>query len=88
MITAENITQHEFIGLKTQITKSTNSEIIGLNGTIINETKSMFGLRTEKGIKLIPKSNNSWKFNVNNQEINIIGSKIEKRSFDRFGGKA
>ena len=88
MITAENITQHEFIGLKTQITKSTNSEIIGLNGTIINETKSMFGLRTEKGIKLIPKSNNSWKFKVNNQEINIIGSKIEKRSFDRFGGKA
>ena len=44
MITAENITQHEFIGLNTQITDSTNSEIIGLNGTIINETKSMFTL--------------------------------------------
>ena len=87
MITAENITQHEFIGLKTQITDSTNSEIIGLNGTIINETKSMFGLRTERGIKLIPKSNNSWKFNVNNQQITINGSKIQKRPFDRIGGK-
>jgi len=88
MITTENITQHEFIGLKTQITDSTNSEIIGLNGTIINETKSMFGLRTERGIKLIPKSNNSWKFNVNNQQITINGAKIQKRSFDRLGGKA
>jgi ribonuclease P protein subunit POP4 len=87
MITAENITQHEFIGLKTQITDSTNSEIIGLNGTIINETKSMFGLRTERGIKLIPKSNNSWKFNVNKQQITINGSKIQKRPFDRIGGK-
>ena len=87
MITTENITQHEFIGLKTQITDSTNSEIIGLNGTIINETKSMFGLRTERGIKLIPKSNNSWKFNVNNQQITINGSKIQKRPFDRIGGK-
>ena len=88
MITTENITQHEFIGLKTQITDSTNSEIIGLNGTIINETKSMFGLRTERGIKLIPKSNNSWKFIVNNQQITVNGNTIQKRSFDRLGGKA
>ncbi|MDH3610419.1 MAG: ribonuclease P protein subunit [Nitrosopumilus sp.] len=88
MITTENITYHEFVGLKTQITESTNSEIIGLNGTVINETKSMFGLRTEKGIKLIPKSNNSWKFYVNNQQVTVIGSKIQKRSFDRLGGKA
>jgi ribonuclease P protein subunit POP4 len=88
MITAENITQHEFIGLNTQITDSTNSEIIGLNGTIINETKSMFTLTTIRGTKLIPKSNNTWKFNVNNQQITIDGSKIQKRPFDRLGGKA
>ena len=88
MITADNITRHELIGLDTQIVDSTNSQIIGLNGTIINETKSMFSLNTSKGIKLIPKSNNIWKFNVNNQQITINGSKIQKRPFDRLGGKA
>ncbi|HUT05704.1 MAG TPA: ribonuclease P protein subunit [Nitrosopumilaceae archaeon] len=88
MITVDNITKHEFIGLKTQITDSTNSQIIGLNGTIINETKSMFGLKTEKGIKLIPKSTNSWTFKVNKQQITIDGASIQKRSFDRIGGKA
>lgn len=88
MITAENITRHEFIGLDTQIVESSNSQVIGLNGTIINETKSMFSLNTVKGIKSIPKSNNSWKFNVNNQQITIDGSKIQKRPFDRLGGKA
>ncbi len=88
MITAENITHHEFIGLKTQITDSTNSKIIGLNGTIINETKSMFSINTERGIKLIPKSNNSWKFIVDNQHIIVNGTTIQKRSFDRLGGKA
>ncbi len=88
MITAENITHHEFIGLKTQITDSTNSKIIGLNGTIINETKSMFSINTERGIKLIPKSNNSWKFIVDNQQIIVNGTTIQKRSFDRLGGKA
>ncbi len=88
MITADNITQHEFIGLNAQVIDSTNSQIIGLNGTIINETKSMFALSTVKGVKLIPKSNNSWKFNVNNQQITVDGSKIQKRPFDRLGGKA
>ena len=87
MITAENITQHEFIGLNTQITDSTNSEIIGLNGTIINETKSMFALKTANGIKLIPKASSIWKFSLNNEKIIVDGSKIHKRPFDRLGGK-
>jgi len=87
MITPENIAQHEFIGLNTQIINSTNSQIIGLNGTIINETKSMFTLKTIKGIKLIAKSDNSWKFTINNQQITVSGSKIQKRPFDRIGGR-
>ena len=47
MITAKNISRHEFIGLNTQITKSSNQQVIGLNGTIINETKSMFTINTK-----------------------------------------
>jgi len=88
MITPENILQHEFIGLNTHIVESTNSQIIGLNGTIINETKSMFTLNTKNGIKLIPKSNSIWKFSLNNEKISVDGSKIQKRPFDRLGGKS
>ena len=87
MITTENIIQHEFIGLDTQIVESNNSQIIGLNGTIINETKSMFALKTANGIKLIPKASSIWKFSLNNEKIIVDGSKIHKRPFDRLGGK-
>ena len=76
MITTDNITSHEFIGLKTEITKSTNPQVVGLNGRIINETKSM------------PKSTNSWKFSIEGKDIVVEGAKIAKRSFDRIGGKA
>ncbi len=38
MITVDNITSHEFIGLHTEITKSSNPQIIGLNGRIVDET--------------------------------------------------
>ena len=87
MITTKNIAQHEFIGLKTEISNSTNSQIIGINGTIINETKSMFTLKTIKGEKIFSKSDSIWEFIVNNQQITVNGSKISKRPFDRMRGK-
>ena len=88
MITTDNITSHEFIGLNTEIVKSTNPQVIGLNGRIINETKSMFTINTENGAKSIAKSTNSWKFSIDNKDIVVDGSKITKRPFDRLGAKA
>lgn len=88
MITADNITSHEFIGLNTEIVESTNQQVIGLNGRIENETKSMFTINTENGIRSIAKSTSNWKFSIDNNDIIVKGSKIAKRPFDRIGGKA
>ena len=87
MITAENITAHEFIGQATEIINSSNPQIIGLNGRIIDETKSMFTLNTSKGIKSIAKSSNMWGFTIQGKEIVVDGTKITKRPFDRIGGR-
>ncbi len=87
MITADNITSHEFIGLQTEITQSSNPQIIGLNGRIVDETKSMFRINTKNGVKSVAKSKSSWKFSIENQDVVIDGSKIAKRPFDRIGGK-
>ena len=88
MITADNITSHEFIGLNTEIVESTNQQVIGLNGRIENETKSMFTINTENGMRSIAKSTSNWKFSIDNSEVIVEGSKIAKRPFDRIGGKA
>ncbi len=56
MITAENITRHELIGLETTILESNNSQVVGLHGKIIDETKSMFTIKTSTGIKHMSKS--------------------------------
>jgi len=87
MITTGNITSHELIGLRTEIVESTNSQIIGLNGTITDETKSMLTINTTSGSKMIAKSNNSWKFSIDDRDIILDGSKITKRAFDRLGGR-
>lgn len=88
MITTDNILAHEFIGLHTEVVKSTNPQVIGLNGRIINETKSMFTINTKKGSKLIAKDTSNWKFSIDNKEVIVEGSKITKRPFDRLGAKA
>ncbi len=88
MITIDNITSHEFIGLHTEITQSSNPQIIGLNGRIVDETKSMFRINTKNGVKSVAKSKSSWKFSIENQDVVIDGSKIAKRPFDRIGGKS
>lgn len=87
MITTDNIASHEFIGLETEIANSTNSQIIGLNGTIMDETKSMFTINTEKGVKKIAKNNSDWKFTIQGKETVVVnGDAITKRPFDRLGG--
>ncbi len=87
MISLENIQMHELVGLKTIISDSPNKQIIGLYGTIVNETKSMFVINTKKGFKMIPKKHNTWKFHVNNKETTLSGTLFEKRSFDRLETK-
>ena len=88
MITADTITRHEFIGLNTQIVGSSNQQVIGLNGTIINETKSMFTLNTEKGTKMIPKLTNDWGFSIKGKNLIVKGTTITKRPHERIGAKA
>lgn len=75
----------EFIGIHTQIVDSTNKQLIGLNGKIVNETQSMFTINTNNGTKAIPKQYSSWKF-ANDQVIN--GDLIAKRPEDRIKVKA
>ncbi len=87
MITLENILMHELVGLKTVISDSPDKHIIGLYGTIVDETKSMFVIKTKKGLKMIQKKHNTWKFQVKNKETTLSGILFVKRSFDRLETK-
>jgi len=87
MITTENIALHELIGLDTEITQSSNVQFIGLKGKIVDETKSMFALRTENGIKKFPKKNTTWRFSFGNNEITLNGNMITKRPYERIGAR-
>ncbi|MGQ0771900.1 MAG: ribonuclease P protein component 1 [Nitrososphaerota archaeon] len=81
---AQQIVNHELIGLETQIIDSSNKSLVGLSGKIIDETKFMLTIETENGTKMIPKQHSSWKFTANDQECIIDGKTISKRPEDRI----
>jgi len=87
MITEQNILLHELIGLDAKVVDSTNKDVIGIHGTIIDETRSMLILDTKNGIKKIQKEHSEWKFSSNFNDIIIQGNKITKRPHDRLGIK-
>ena len=88
MITSENIAYHELIGLHTVIVNSTNSQVVGLSGKIVDETKSMFVLETSNGLKSIPKSISQWGFDLDGKKITLDGASLLRRSYERVGVKA
>ena len=56
MITPDNVAEHELVGLDASVVGAPNPAIIGLNGTVIDETKSMLVLQTAKGRRRVPKA--------------------------------
>jgi len=84
MITPENLVSHEIIGLNAEIIESSNKQIFGTSGKVIDETKSMFILSTENGIKKIPKKHSKWKFTLGDKTVTLSGDLLQKRPHERL----
>ena len=79
MITKKNILNHEFIGQNVKI-KSQKS-------MIIDETQNTFIILKKKIEKIIPKKENMFVFDINNEKLKINGNKIMQRPYNRLKKK-
>lgn len=74
----------EFIGNDVEILQSTNRQLIGLHGKIVDETKSSFKVlvhnKNYNELKMIFKKDAIFKIN----KLRVDGNKIIKRSEDRI----
>lgn len=79
MRTAENIIQHELIGLRAQTGK--------LAGKVVWETRNTIKLETEKGEKTIGKKGNVFAFSLGNKKVEVDGNLLVGRPEDRIKKK-
>ena len=70
------IIQHEFIGLKAKVAKSSNSSYVGITGTIINETKNTFVILQDNKRKTVVKDQTVFYFTLPDNTIVEIDGKI------------
>ena len=79
-----NIARHELIGLDVVVVDANNKNLIGIQGEIVDETKSTFTIETKQGEKKVLKKGVSFKTKINNQEIIIKGDILVGRPEDRI----
>ena len=88
MITSDNILLNELIGLQVQVIESSNKQIVGIGGKIVDETKFMFTLSTPNGMKRLAKSSSRWKFEYDGKESEFDGARLTRRPYERMGERS
>ena len=69
---------------ETRITRSGTESFIGVRGTITDETKNTFTIKTKKGEIKIIKETSEFEFNNNGQKIKVDGKMLAKRPQERI----
>jgi len=80
-----NITKHELIGLHVKVSQSTNEDMIGIEGKVVDETRNMFTLKTDEGEKQIPKKENKFEVHLpDGNTVEIDGALLTGRPESRL----
>ncbi|MBA5941785.1 MAG: ribonuclease P protein subunit [Methanophagales archaeon] len=85
-ITPGNLLQHELIGLRITVVESSNRNLQGLEGTVVDETRNMLVIEDErKNLKKIPKAGNRFIFGLGGGvRASVKGTQIVSRPEDRI----
>jgi len=85
MISSRNLIRHELIGLKVEIAESSNRFHVGIKGLVVDETKNLLIIETEKGTKKVQKKGTSFIFTIpNGKKVKVNGTIIAKRPEERI----
>ena len=83
-ITPQNFVNHELIGLRVTLVKSTNKDAVGLSGRIIDESRNIFKLECCGHEKTAAKHRNTFEFTLpEGDKVRVAGDLVLGRPEDR-----
>ncbi len=84
----KDLVMHELIGLEVKVVSSANSQLMGLKGTVIDESRNMLKVETGKGEKTLAKEYCTFSFHLPSGEwVKVQGSLLVARPEDRIKKK-
>jgi len=85
MTVTPSIVQHEFIGLETKVVKSSNPDLVGITGKVVDETRNTFTILHDNKEKVVVKEIAVFDFALPDGTIvEMDGKVIMGRSEDRL----
>ena len=82
MITSQNITAHEWIGLRVKIAKSTDPTLQGLEGIVRDETMNTFTIEANGKLQ-VQKQKTTFRAELQTEKVEVDGSLLRFRPEDR-----
>jgi len=84
-ITKRNVLKHELIGLEARVINSSDKNLIGTYGTIIDETKDMLVIDQAGKPKIVQKKSSIFKLTLpGGEEVDVDGANLIARPQDRI----
>lgn len=83
-ITKRNVLQHELIGLETRVINSSDQNLIGTYGTIVDETRDMLVIGQGSKPKIVQKATSIFRITLpGGEDVEVDGAKLVARPEDR-----
>jgi ribonuclease P protein subunit POP4 len=83
-ITKRNVLRHELIGLEARVVNSSDPELIGTQGKIIDETHDMLVIEQAGRAKIVPKKVAILRITLpSGEETEVNGAKLVARPEER-----
>ena len=85
MSVSPSVVQYEFIGLETTVVKSSNPDVVGLSGKVVDETRNTLTILQDNTEKVIVKDTSVFDFVLPDKTVvEIDGKVIMGRPEDRL----
>ncbi len=83
-IDRQNVTSHELIGLDVTIVESTNRDVVGTHGKVVDESRNVLRIESHGREKMAAKHSNTFKFTLpDGTHVTIDGDLLVARPEDR-----
>lgn len=84
-ITARNLLKHELVGLHVKVSNSSDPGLVGMKGTIVDETKNMLHVHDGKRLMMFSKKVSTFQFRLpDGQSVLVDGRYIVAQPQDRL----
>jgi ribonuclease P protein subunit POP4 len=85
MTVSPSVVQYEFIGLETTVVKSSNPDVVGISGKVVDETRNTLTILQDNTEKIIVKDTSVFEFVLPDETVvEIDGKVIMGRPEDRL----